>query len=197
MTAISRALRVPVWPFFAMGVIALAIGLIMIVAWWPSDFPDESELVKVSGTIASANVRDDISGTSAGAIMQGWTSTYFTLEGIDGEFRYSRNHPKNLLVQNSAGGTLELWVERSAIGSEAPIIIWQIREHNPYKQQHPGITPPEILVSHAEIVSRLQEVEQSMLRVGMIFSLCGVLLFLVGVVGRRWNQRRFQSRRAD
>ena len=68
-----------------------------------------------------------------------------------------------------------------------------MREDNPYKRENAGVVPPEIFVTHAEIVTRLQEVERSNLRVGGLLSFCGLVLISAGMAGRRWNQRRFPA----
>jgi hypothetical protein len=133
-TFLARCL--PVWPFHALGLVAVVLGGTFVVGWWPAQYPAESALVKLSGEVDRIVVRDDISGTTAGAMLPGWTSTYFTLDGVEGEFRYPRTHPKSLLVRDQTSGALEVWVERTAIGSVEPMIIWQIREHNPYKKEH-------------------------------------------------------------
>jgi hypothetical protein len=163
---------------------------VFTVGWWPERYPDESELVKLSGRVTSVAVRDDISDTTAGAMLQGWTSTYFTLEGIDGEFRYPRTHPKNLIVRDQTGVALEVWVERTAIGGDEPMVIWQLREHSPYKKEHRDILGEETFVSHAEIVNRLTKNDRSMIEVGVGLLVLAFALALLGVGAKRWNQNR-------
>jgi hypothetical protein len=163
---------------------------VLIVIWWPERYPDESELVKLSGRVTKVVVRDDISDTPAGAMLPGWTSTYFTLEGIDGEFRYPRTHPKNPMVRNQTGGALDVWVERTAIGSGKPMVIWQIREHNPYKKEHLNILGEETFVSHAEIVHRLTKVDRSMIEAGVGLLVLAFAFALLGVGAKWWNLSR-------
>ena len=197
MTTTFRTRRLPVWPFHALGLVAVVLGGMFIIIWWPGHYPAESELVKLSGEVSRIVVRDDISGTTAGAILPGWTSTYFTLEGVKGEFRYPRTHPKSLLVRDQTSAALDVWVERAAIGSDEPIVIWQIREHNPYKREHQDILAEETFVSHAEIVERLTQIDRSMIETGAWFSLLGVASVLLGVGTRWWNQRRYGSSRTN
>ena len=185
-----RARRLPVWPFHAWALVAAVLGSVFTVGWWPERYPDESELVKLSGRVTSVAVRDDISDTTAGAMLQGWTSTYFTLEGIDGEFRYPRTHPKNLIVRDQTGVALEVWVERTAIGGDEPMVIWQLREHSPYKKEHRDILGEETFVSHAEIVNRLTKNDRSMIEVGVGLLVLAFALALLGVGAKRWNQNR-------
>ena len=180
--------RLPVWPFHAWAVVAVVLGSVFVVVWWPQRYPDEGALVKLSGRVATIALRDDIFDTAAGAMLQGWTSTYFTLEGIDGEFRYPRAHPKNIIVRDRTGATLDVWVERTAIGRDEPMVIWQIREHNPYKKEHAKILGAETFVSHAEIVNRLTQIDRSMIETGVGLLALALALFLLGVGAKRWNR---------
>ena len=180
--------QIPVWPFHAWALVAAVLGGVFVVVWWPERYPEESDLVKFSGRVATISLRDDILGTKAGGILQGWTSTYFTLKGIDGEFRYPRSHPKNVLVRDRTSVALEVWVERSAIGGDGPMVIWQIREHNPYKKDLKRILGEETFVSHAEIVNRLTQVNRSMIEAGAVLLALALALFLLGVGAKRWNR---------
>jgi hypothetical protein len=173
--------------------VAVVLGGVFIVFWWPERYPDESELVKLSGRVATISVRDDISGSSAGAILQGWTSTYFTLEGVEGEFRYPRTHPQGLKVRDQTSAALDVWVERTAVGGDEPMVIWQIREHNPYKRENTGSLGEETFVSHAEIVERLTEVDRSMVKAGAWLLGLALAFALLGV-GAKWWNKKFASR---
>ncbi len=180
--------RLSVWPFHAWALVAVVLGSVFIVVWWPERYPDEGELVMLSGPVTRVVVRDDIVGSTAGAILQGWTSTYFTLEGIDGEFRYPRSHPKNVIVRDRTGVAIDVWVERGAIGGDQPMVIWQIREHNPYKKDLKRILGEETFVSHAEIVSRLTQIDRSMIEAGVWLLAIALAFFLLGVGAKRWNR---------
>ncbi len=182
------ARRLPVWPFHAWAIVAAVLGSLFVVVWWPQRYPDEGALVKFSGRVATIALRDDILGTTAGAMLQGWTSTYFTLEGIEGEFRYPRTHPKNIIVRDRTSATLDVWVERGAVGSGEPMVIWQIREHNPYKKEHTAILGAETFVSHAEIVKRLTQVDRSMIEAGAGLLALAAAFFILGVGAKRWNR---------
>ncbi len=182
------ARRLPVWPFHAWALVAVILGGGLTVGWWPERYPDEGELVKLSGRVATIAVRDDIFDTTAGGMLQGWTSTYFTLEGIDGEFRYPGTHPKNLIVRNRTSAELDIWVERAAVGGGEPMVIWQIREHNPYKKEHQKILGAETSVSHAEIVDRLTQVDRSMIETGVGLLAIAFAFALLGAGAKRWNR---------
>ncbi len=188
MTVAFWAKRLTVWPFHAWALVAAVLGGVFIVGWWPERYPDEGELVKISGKVATVTIRDDIFGTSAGAILQGWTSTYFTLKGIEGEFRYPRSHPKNLMVRDQTSNALDVWVKRTAIGGKEPMVIWQIREHNPYKKELVRILGPETFISHAEIVNRLADTNRSMIEAGVWLWAFASAFFLLGMGAKRWNR---------
>ncbi len=187
MTAKFWIRRIPVWPFHAWAIAAAVLGGVFVTVWWPERYPGEGDLVKFSGPVATVSLRDDILGTQAGGILQGWTSTYFTLEGIEGEFRYPRSHPKNVIVRDRTGVALDVWVARGAIGGAEPMVIWQIREHNPYKNDMKKYLGPETFVSHAEIVDRLTQVNRSMIETGAGLLAAALALFLLGLGATRWN----------
>ena len=180
--------RLSVWPFYAWALVALVLGGVFVVRWWPARYPNEGELVKISGQVATIAVRDDVFDTKAGAILQGWTSTYFTLEGIDGEFRYPRTHPNNIMVRDGTSVAIDVWVERSAVGGAEPMVIWQIREHNPYKRELVNVLGPETSISHAEIVQRLAETDRSMFEAGIWLLIIASACFLLGIGAKRWNR---------
>ena len=51
--------RLSVWPFHAWALVAVVLGGVFVVGWWPARYPDEGELVKISGQVATVAVRDD------------------------------------------------------------------------------------------------------------------------------------------
>lgn len=173
------------WPYFFLSGLGGVLAVVFVVFWWPSDYPAEGDLVKVSGEIATVVVRDDISNSRAGAMMPGLTSTYFTLEGVDGEFRYPSTHPKYPLVRDYISVAIDVWVDGAGMGSGRPMVIWQIREHSPY-----NYLIEEISVSHAEVIERLTGIDRSMVEVGYWLLGISVALALVGVGVRRWNRGR-------
>ena len=91
-------------------------GLVLVIGWWPEDYPGESDLAKVSGRIASVTVRDDLSKGSAGAALPAMTSTYFTLQGVEGEFRYPSSQPGYPIVRDRTAYAIDVWVERARLG---------------------------------------------------------------------------------
>lgn len=162
------------------------LAVVFVVFWWPSDYPAESDLVKVNGEISSVVDRDDIFNTWAGAMMPGGlTSTYFTLKGVDGEFRYPSTHPKYLLVRDHTAVAIDTWVDGAEMGSGRPLVIWQIREHNPHNYRM-----EETSVSHAEVIEWRIGIDRSRVEAGYWLYGISVALALVGVGVRRWNRGR-------
>ena len=187
-------MRLPSWQLKTLGLLSITAGAVVLYLGLPDDYPAESELVKVSGSVERVTLRDDISGTTAGAVLPGWSSAYITLEGVEGEFRYPRNHPKNSLVRDYTGGTLEIWVEESALGRPDPAIIWQIVEDNPYKRQNSEFLPDETNVTYAETIAHLEEISRSLLELGGLLMTGGLALFGLGMLAKRWNRRSADGR---
>ena len=175
----------PVWPYYFLSAVAGLAAVGFVAVWWPQGYPDDSELVKVSGEVATVIVRDDISKTSAGAMLPAMTSIYFTLKGVEGEFRYPSSHPNYLIVRDRTAIAIDIWVDGAEIGTGRPMTIWQIQEHNPFK-----LTVEQTFVSHAEVIERLTKTDRSMVETG--YWLLGVAgaFALIGVGVRRWNRGR-------
>jgi len=176
----------PIWPYFFLAAIAVVLAIVFLAIWLPDDYPTESELKKVSGEIKTIAIRNEISKTSAGAMLPAIASVYFTLKGVDGEFRYPSTHPKYLLVSGYTGGTLDVWVVGSEIGAGAPLTIWQILEHNPSK--------PEIYeqtsITYQEIIDRLTSANRSMVVAGYWLLAASGVFTLLGFGVRMWNRGR-------
>ena len=119
--------RLPVWPYYFLGGAALAVAALLIVGWWPRGFPDADELTMIGGKIGTVVIRDDISKTTAGAVMPSLTSVYFTVEGVDDTFRGPSNHPQFSNVAYRTAGTIDVWAEKAARGAGQPVTIWQIQ----------------------------------------------------------------------
>jgi hypothetical protein len=174
-----------VWPYFILSGLSGLMALVFFFFVWPTAYPSKSELVKVSGKIATVTIKDDISKTGAGAMLPGFTSVYFMFEGIQGEFKYPYNHPQYQLVRNHTAGSLDVWVDSSELKGKKTMIIWQLQEHS-----HLNYTYPATFVTYEEIIARHVKVDQS------IFNLCSWLVIaccILGMVGiglRCWNQRK-------
>lgn len=175
--------RLPVWPYYFL---AIAIGLAggaIIYTWWPAGYPDEDELVKVSGEIATVRIRDDISDSSAGAFMPALTAVYFTLKGIEGEFRYPSSHPKYVMVRDYTAVALDVWVEAAEIGSGRPMTIWAIEERSPY-----NLFMEATSIGYHDIVGELAETDRSMVEAGGWLLAIAATLLAAGLLVQRRNR---------
>ena len=173
------------WPYYFLSAVAGVAAIVLIAVWWPWGYPDERELVKVSGKIDTVVIRDDISNSSAGSIMPATTSVYFTLEGVEGEFRYRSSHPKYPLVRDYTAGAIDVWIDGAEIGTGQPMTIWQIQEHNPY-----NLTAEETSISYTEVIERVTKVDRSMVETGYWLLAVSGMLALIGVGVQRWNRQR-------
>lgn len=175
-----------VWPYYFSALVAALAGLGMIWLWSPEDFPAKADLVMVNGDIATVRVRDDISGTGAGAMMTAITSVYFTFKGADRQYRYPSTQPNYLLVRDYTAVNIDVWVEAAELDGAAPLRIWQIKENNPN-----NLLADATFIPYEAIIARLTAIDRSMVIAGRWLLALGLGLFLTGRgVGLR-NRRRF------
>ena len=179
-----------VWPYFFLSVFSGVAAIAFIAMGWPGAYPAKSELVKVSGIVATTRIKDEISKTGAGAILPGFSSVYFTLEGVQGEFRYPSSHPQFPIVRDWTSGTLDLWVDGSEIGVNPTMKIWQLQEHSNY-----NFLVPETSVTYEEVIAMVKKADRSKFELGQWFAVASAILALVGTGARRWNRGRKVYRR--
>jgi len=175
--------RLPVWPYYFL---AIAIGLAggaMVYSWWPAGYPGEDDLVKVSGEIIKVVVRDDISDSSAGAFMPALTAVYFTMKGIEGEFRYPSSHPKYVMVRDFTAVAMDVWVEQAEIGTGRPLTIWAIEERNPY-----NLVMEATSIGYGDIVGELAETDRSRVEAGGWLLAIAAALLATGFLVQRRNR---------
>lgn len=177
--------QLPVWQCYFLAAVAAITGLAMVVVWWPESFPDKQDLVAIGGDIATVRIKDDISGTSAGAILPAVTSVYFTFKDQEGEFYYPSTQPDYRIVRDYTAVNIEVWVERGAIGTGKPLRIWQLREHNPY-----NLILEATDVSYEAIIERLTKIDRSMVEVGWYVLTLAFGLVLLGAGMQHINRRR-------
>ncbi len=182
----SRGGPLPVWPYYFTAVVAALVGLGMIWIWSPEDFPAKADLVMVNGDIAAVRVRDDISGTGAGAMITGFTSVYFTL--TDREYFYPSNQPDYLLVRDYTAVNIDIWVDSAKRDGAAPLRIWQIKENNPN-----NLLADATFVPYEAIVTRLTTIDRSRVIAGRWLLVLGLGLMLMGRGVQAGNGRRFRD----
>lgn len=176
---------IPVWPYFFLALVSAVLAIVFLVISWPPDYPSQASLAKVSGDIEKVVVRNDLSKTSAGTILPAMSTVYFKLKGSDDEFRYPSNHPKYPLVRDYTAVAIDVWVEKSELGSGAPVTIWKLQERNPRDK------PAELTsVSYDEVIERLTTADRTMTKIAYwLLAACGGFL-LLGIAVRRWNRSR-------
>ncbi|MEX2648112.1 MAG: hypothetical protein WD673_03765 [Alphaproteobacteria bacterium] len=174
--------RVAVWPFFAIAILAFAVGTVFVVAWWPEAPPAKDALSKVSGQIATVIVRGDLPGMP-GMTGAGMESTYFTLEGVDGEFRYPSAFPRYFEVRDRVSVGVDIWIDPAEQGRGRALTVWQIQEHNPY-----NVIGVETFVPYEDVVETLTRVDSSMVRAGWGLLAIGVPFVVLGLLAMRWNR---------
>ena len=177
-----------VWPYYFSAVVAALMGLGMVWIWSPEDFPAKADLVMVNGDIATVRIRDDISGTGAGAMMTAFTSVYFTFTDQNREYFYPSNQPNYLLVRDYTAVNIDVWVEAAEIGGAAPLRIWQIVENNPNNMLEEATDVP-----YEAIIARLTTLDRSMVIAGRWLLVLGFGLILVGRGVQAGNGRRFRD----
>ena len=175
--------RLPVWPYYFLASVAALIGGAFVGVWWPGDYPRADALVKVSGDIATVAIRDDISDSSAGAFMPALTAVYFTMKGIEGEFRYPSSHPKYVMVRDFTAVAMDVWVEKAEIGTGRPMTIWAIEERNPH-----NLVMPATSIGYDDIVGELVETDRSMVEAGAWLLAIAAALTAAGLLVQRRNR---------
>lgn len=176
----------PIWPYYFTAVVAAVAGLAMVWIWSPDDVPAKADLVMISGDIKSVRIRDDFSGTSAGAMLTGFTSVYFTFDNYSGDYFYPSTQPEFRLVRDFTAVNIDVWIERTKIGGTEPLRIWQIKENNPN-----NMIEIATFVPYEAIIARLNTIGSSMVITGRwLLALAGGL-FLAGRALQLRNKRRF------
>ncbi len=185
-TSPSRPGPLPVWPYYFTAAVAAMIGLAMVWFWAPGDVPARADLVMVNGDIATVRIRDDFSGTAAGAVLPAATSVYFTFKGNQREYFYPSAQPDYRLVRDYTAVNIDVWVVASKIDGNAALRIWQIKEHNPS-----NLTQDATFIGYEAIIARLNSIGRSMVIAGRWIFLLGCGLILLGRGVQLGNGRRF------
>jgi hypothetical protein len=176
--------RIKVWPLFAIALIAAAVGTSFIVFWWPEEPPAKESLVKVSGTIATVIIKDDLSGAQ-GPAAAGLQSVYFTLKEVPGEFRYPSKFPRYFEVRDRVAVGVDVWIDPADRDAGRPMTVWQIQEHNPYNTI--GV---ETFVPFEDVVVAVTRVDRSMVRAGTWILPAALPFLVLGILAVRWNRSK-------
>ena len=182
----TRSGPLPIWPYYFTAVVSAVAGLAMVWIWSPEYVPAKADLVEISGDIASVRIKDDFSGTSAGALLTGFTSVYFTFDNHDGQYFYPSTQPDFRLVRDYTAVNIDVLIERSKIGGTEPFRIWQIKENNPNNMLEIATYVP-----YEAIITRLSTIGSSMVNTGRWLLVLAGGLILFGRAMQIRNKRRF------
>jgi hypothetical protein len=174
-----------IWPYYFFAAVGTIIALVIIVVWWPESFPNKDELVMVNGDIATVIIKDDISKTSAGAMLPAVTSVYFTFKNQHGEYYYPSTQPDYRLVRDFTAVNLDIWVEKDAQDGSEPVRIWQIVEH-----AHYNVVQKATDISYETIIARLVTIDRSMVVMGYNVLALAFGFVLLGIGLQHVNRRR-------
>lgn len=174
----------PVWPYFALAVIAGVLGGVLLYFNLGADFPKQEDLQKISGTIEKVVLVDDLSGEPT---MQKWplSSVHFTLENIDGEFRYPNSWPGYTDVYDRLGFDVDVWVSRADLQSAEPMLVYALQQHVPEN----WMAEP-IAMSYEQIVEGQGRSGSSYVRLGAYLLAAAASFVLVTFGVRAINRRR-------
>ena len=160
-------------------------GMVFIIFWWPSGYPQKSDLTKISGAIEGVRIKDDISGTGAGAMLPGITSVHFKLKGVPGEFRYLSSHPRFFKVRDYTAQAIDIWIDKADLGAKEAALIWQIRERNDYDEETELTN-----ITFDEVIDRLTSSDRSKVTFGYWLLAASLVFLLPGLAVKRWNRGR-------
>jgi len=176
--------RLPVWPYFAIALITGTMGVVFLYYNVGSKVPAEGSLQKVSGTIAKVFIIDDLSGEQT-SIMKPLNSVHFTLDGVEGEFRYPSGWPGYNTIWRQLSFHIDVWVRRSDIGSGEPMVVFRLEQQVPEN----WVVEP-FSVSYQQIVDTQNRSGQSYVEVGTGLLGSSAVFVLIGMLVRIWNRRK-------
>ncbi len=177
-------LPLPVWPYYALALIAGVVGGVLLYFNLGSGFPKQEELQKISGAVERVILVDDLSGEPT---TQKWpmSSIHFTLENVAGEFRYPNSWPGYTDVYDRLGLDVDVWISRADINSGEPMLVYALQQHTPDN----WIAEP-IAVSYQQIVTAQGRSGSSYVWVGGYLLVGAVGLVLVARAVHAVNRRR-------
>ena len=175
--------RLPVWPYFALALFSGAIGAALLFYNLDSGFPDEQALQKMSGTVAKVFLIDDLSGEPT-LTTKPMNSIHFTLEEVDGEFRYPSAWPGYTKIWEQLSFHVDVWVRRSDIGKGEPMVVFRLEQQVPEN----WIVKP-FSISYQRIAQFQGRSGRSYVKVGTTLLAGSAVLVLIALLVRIWNRR--------
>lgn len=187
-TSVTSARAGPrsVWPFYALAVFTILIMVMAISVFWPKNIPGKDELVMTGGKMRTVRIRDDLSNTSAGAMLPILTSVYFRFKDIEGEFRYPWTFPSFRRVRDRTAVFADIWVEKAALGRDETPLIWGLEEHNHFKEED-----DQTIVLYEDLVKGQKENARILTRLCLVLSAAAAVFALIGFGVGRWNRKKY------
>ena len=147
-------------------------------------FPAQKSLQEVSGTIDKLFLIDDLSGERT-SIMKPMNSIHFTLEEVDGEFRYPSSWPGYNMIWRQLSFHVDVWVEKLALGKGEPMVVYKLEQTVPEN----WVVEP-INVSYSEIADSQGHSERTYVYTGAGLLATSAGFVLIGILVRIWNRRQ-------
>lgn len=180
-----------VWIWFFLSISSLSILGLAYLAIWPGDYPQESELVQVGGSLKTSRVKDDFSNSSAGASLPVFTSVYWVFKDDEREYRYPWQHSQYYNARERTFYNIYIWVKKTDFDNYdgTPIKIWAFEEDNIHKP-----ADEQTVVSYKENTALLDKSTNKILSMANWFGGGTVLFALIGIHAMRWNRRNYPDR---
>ena len=172
-----------VWPCYAYALLFGALGAVFLYYNLDPGFPAQKSLQKVGGTIDKLFLIDDLSGERT-SIMKPMNSIHFTLEEVDGEFRYPSSWPGYNMIWRQLSFHVDVWVEKSALGKAEPMVVYELEQTVPEN----WVVEP-FSVSYSQIAETQDHSGRTYVYTGAGFLATSAVLVLVAILVRIWNRR--------
>ncbi len=179
-----RNRRLQVWPYITLALFIGAIGGAFLHYNIDTDIPSRDALQKISGSVDKLFLMDDLSGKQTG-LLKPMNSIHFTLEDVEGEFRYPSSWPGYSTIWRQLSFHVDVWVRKSDIGSDMPMIVYR------FEQQVPEDWVVEPFSMSYERITETQDASRrSYVRAGTILLAAAAGLVLIAMlvhIRNRWK----------
>ncbi len=175
-----------VWPYFFLAVSAIIVALVSCIVYWPKDVPAHDDLVMTGGKMRAFMIRDDLSGSGAGAMLPIFTSVYMRFKDLEGEFRYPWTFPQYGRVRDKTAIFVDIWVAKDALGGDDAPLIWALREKNPYKEED-----EQTIVLYEELVESQKKNGVALIKLSTVLAGASIVFVLMGIGMGRWNRKKY------
>jgi len=167
-----------------LSVACAVLGAVFLVHNLSARVPPEQDLERLSGTIDKVLLVDDLSGKPI-ALKSPVSSLQFTLEGVDGVFRYPNSWPGYSDAYQRLAFDVDVWVSRDAIGKPEPMVVYRLVQRTPKD----WFAEP-IALDYEAVVEARRRSTGSYLRLGEALLGATALFAAVALVLRKLNRGR-------